>query len=128
MLSRAFSIVISSWLPCLALILPLGTFHTVNALVAGTVATVLAGFAMSHDRARYGAAIVGAWVAFTPFVYGRSTFTETVLAVSWGVVMFVHLIGPFAQEPQVSFVRPATQPRDGKPYDQTDEHDLPLAA
>jgi hypothetical protein len=123
MVSRAVSIIVSSWLPCLALILPLGTFHTINALVAGTLATVLAAFSMSHDRARYGAAILGAWVAFTPFIH-RSELVEIVLAVSWGVAMFVHLIGPFAQAPQVSFVPAATRPHDGP----TEEHELPLAA
>jgi hypothetical protein len=124
MLSRAVSIIVSSWLPCLALMLPLSTFHTVNFLVAGTLATILAGFAMSHDRARYGAALVGAWVAFTPFIH-RSELIEIVVAVSWGVAMFVHLIGPFSAAPQVTFVKPA-----GKPHDapRSEEETLPLAA
>jgi hypothetical protein len=106
MLSRAFAIIVSSWLLCFALILPLGHFHTVNALVAGGLATVLAALSMVDDRARIGASIVGAWVAFTPFIV-RSTFIEIVLAVCWGVAMFVHLIGPFSEAPRVTWVRVA---------------------
>lgn len=113
MLSRAFAIVVSSWLPAFALILPLGRFHMLNALIAGSVATVLAGFAMSHEKARVGAALVGAWVAFTPFIV-HSTLLEIVMATCWGVAMFAHLIGPFSQAPAVTFVRPAP-PRTAKP-------------
>ena len=38
MLSRALAIVISTWLPCLAVILPLSPFHKINGLVSGIVA------------------------------------------------------------------------------------------
>ena len=124
MLSRSLAIIVSSWLPCFALILPLGRFHTVNALVAGTVATVLSALAMSNDKARVGASIVGAWVAFTPFIV-QSTLIEIVMTTCWGVAMFVHLIGPFSQAPSVSFVRAMTPPAK-RPYEP--ERALPKAA
>ena len=101
MLSRALAIVISTWLPCLGLILPLSPFHKANALIAGVVASVLVAFSMVSDRARVGAALIGAWVAFAPFAI-RSTLTEFVLAGCWGVTMFVSLIGPFSQEPSIA--------------------------
>jgi hypothetical protein len=124
MLSRSLAIIVSSWLPCFALILPLGRFHTINALVAGTVATVLSALALSNDRARSAAAIVGAWVAFTPFIV-QSSFLEIVIATCWGVPLFVHMIGPFSQAPTVSFVRALPPP---KKKEQLVERVLPVAA
>ena len=55
-------------------------------------------------RARIGMAIVGAWVALSVFIF-RSTLIEQVLAVSWGVATFVHLIGPFSDSPRVTVSR-----------------------
>lgn len=104
--SRSFGILIAPWLPCLALMLPLSPFHTANAIVAGLLATALAAFSLASDRARLGASLVGVWVAFTPMVV-RSTLTEIVVSVSWGVTMFVCLSGPFSQSPQVTRTRAA---------------------
>jgi hypothetical protein len=104
MLSRSLGIIIASWLPCLALMLPLSPFHTANALAAGVAATVLAALSLADDRARVGAAVIGAWVAFAPFVF-RSSLTEIVLSVCWGVTMFVTLGGPLSQEAVVTRVR-----------------------
>jgi hypothetical protein len=59
MLSRSLGILIATWLPCLALMLPLSPFHTVNAIIAGLVASVLAAFSLAYERARVGAAIIG---------------------------------------------------------------------
>jgi hypothetical protein len=109
MLSRSIGILIASWLPCLALMLPLSRFHTVNALVAGSVATVLAALSFIDDRARLGAAVVGVWVVFTPFVF-RSTLLEMVIASCWGVTMFVSLMGPFCQPHAVTRVPSALKP------------------
>src|SRR5262245_47042583 len=103
MLSRSIAIVLGTWFPMLAVILPLGPVHTVNAIVAGTIATLLSFAALSDDRARIGAAVVGGWVALSPFIL-PATLLEKVLTVSWGVTMFVCMIGPFAQSPRVSFV------------------------
>jgi hypothetical protein len=99
MLSRVLGLFIATWLPTLALILPMGRFHQANALAAGLAASVLAAFSLVSDRARVGAALIGAWVAFTPFVF-RSTLMELTLAVSWGVTMFASLTGPFSQTPE----------------------------
>jgi hypothetical protein len=117
MLSRSLGIIIASWLPCLALMLPLSPFHTANAIVAGVAATVLAALSFADDRARIGAAVIGAWVAFTPFVF-RSSLTEIVVSVCWGVTMFVGLGGPFSQEASVTWVRVLTTPREENIDDQ----------
>jgi hypothetical protein len=103
MLSRSIAILIGTWFPMLAVILPLGPFHTVNAIAAGTIATLLSLAALSDDRARIGAAVVGAWVALSPFIL-PATLLEKVLTVSWGVTMFVCMIGPFSDSPRVSLV------------------------
>jgi len=55
----------------------------------------------------FGTAIVGAWVALSPFIFS-ATLIEKVVTVSWGVAVFVHLIGPFADPVQVSVTRPLT--------------------
>src|SRR5262249_20083555 len=91
MLSRMLAIVISSWLPVMALILPMSAVHRASALVSGIVATVLAAFSLVDNRARYGAALVGAWVAVSPFLILGSTLLEKVVTVSWGVTMFTWL-------------------------------------
>ena len=124
MLSRSIGIIIVTWLPCLALMLPLSPFHTANFIVSGLLATALAMFSMASDRARLGAAVIGAWVAFTPFVF-RSTLTELVVAVCWGVTMFVSIGGPFSESPAVTR-GPAVQ-RPSAPAE-TREHDLRVAA
>ncbi|HVR01933.1 MAG TPA: hypothetical protein VMT47_07370 [Polyangia bacterium] len=101
MLSRSIGIIIATWLPCLALMLPISPLHTANFIVSGLVATALAMFSMGSDRARLGVAVIGAWVAFTPFVF-RSTFTELVVAVCWGVTMFATIGGPFSESHRVT--------------------------
>lgn len=103
MLSRSLSILLGTWLPMLAVILPLGPFHTANAIVAGIAATLLSFAALSDNRARIGVAIIGGWVALSPFIF-PSTLVEKVLTVSWGVVTFAHMIGPFADPPRVTVV------------------------
>jgi len=101
MLSRSFSILLGTWLPMLAAILPIGQVHLANAIIFGTIATLLSLAALSDNRARIGMAIVGAWVALSPFIFS-STLIEEVLPVSWGVLTFVHLIGPFSDAPRVT--------------------------
>jgi hypothetical protein len=103
MFSRSVAILIGAWLPMLAGILPLSTFHMVNAIVAGVAATLLSFAALSDNRARVATAVVGAWVALTPFIFD-STILEKVLTVSWGVTMFAHMIGPFSDSPRVHTV------------------------
>jgi len=98
MVSRCIAILISAWFPTLAVILPLGPTHTTHAVVAGILATVLSFGSLSDNRLRIPTAVVGAWVALSPFVIS-STLLEKVLAVSWGMTMFVCMIGPFSAEP-----------------------------
>ena len=99
MFSRSVGILIGAWLPMLAVTLPIGPVHTANALIAGILATVLSLAALADDRARIGTAVVGAWVALSPFIF-TSTLLEEVLTVSWGVTIFVCMIGPFSAAPQ----------------------------
>ncbi len=121
MLTRSLAILLAPWLPLGALMLPLSTAHRIDGLVAGTLGTVLSAFALSNDRARLGGAAVGAWVALTALVF-PSTLVESMLALSWGVLMFAWLAGPFSARPQtIRWAAPARAPESG------DGH-LPLAA
>jgi hypothetical protein len=98
MFSRSVAILIGAWLPMLAGILPLGPTHTANAIVAGTLATLFSLASLSDNRFRTATAVVGAWVALSPFLFD-STLVEKVLTVSWGVTMFTCMIGPFSDKP-----------------------------
>jgi hypothetical protein len=111
MLSRSIAIMFASFLPTAALILPLSSAHRINALIAGTLATVLAGFSLAYDRARMGAVLIGGWVALTPFIF-PSTLLEQIVTVCWGTMMFVSLAGPFSQAPRRTWIA-ATQPAKG---------------
>lgn len=104
MFSRSLGILIGAWLPMLAAMLPIGPVHTANAMIAGVLATVLSLAALADDRARVGTAVVGAWVALSPFIF-TSTLIEEVLTVSWGVTIFVCMIGPFSAAPRVELAR-----------------------
>ena len=98
MFSRCVAILIGAWLPMLAGILPLGPTHTTNAIVAGTLAALFSLASLSDNRFRIATAVVGAWVALAPFVFD-STLVEKVLTVSWGMTMFICMIGPFSDKP-----------------------------
>jgi hypothetical protein len=98
MFSRCVAILIGTWLPMLAVILPLGPIHTANAIIAGVLATALSLASLSDNRFRVATAVVGAWVALTPFVFS-STLLEKVLTVTWGTIIFVCMIGPFSDKP-----------------------------
>jgi hypothetical protein len=104
MLSRSIGILIGVWLPMLAVTLPIGPVHTANALIAGILATLLSLAALADDRARIATAVVGAWVALSPFIF-TSTLIEEVLTVSWGVTIFLTMIGPFSDAPRVEIAR-----------------------
>ncbi len=109
MLSRSIGILIGAWLPMLAVSLPIGPVHTANALIAGILATVLSLAALADDRARIATAVVGAWVALSPFIF-KSTLIEEVLTVSWGMAIFLCMIGPFSETPRVEIAgAPATR-------------------
>ena len=122
MLSRFLAILIAPCLPLAALIFPMSTAHHVSALGAGTLATVLAAFAFSNDRARFGAAAVAAWVALTALLF-PSTLLEEAIALSWGVTMFACLAGPLSARPVVTRTAAATP----APLGREDEHRLMAA-
>jgi hypothetical protein len=84
--------------------LPLSTPHMVNLMAAGILATLLSFGSLIDNRFRYGVALIGGWVALSPFVMW-STLIEGVVAVSSGVAMFVFMMGPFSEAPRVSFSR-----------------------
>ena len=96
MFARSLAVLISSWLPCAALILPFGRAHTLNALIAGTLAVVLSGFSLSSTRIGNLVSVIGVWVALTGFIF-PSTLLEEVVVVSWGVVMFICMFAPFRE-------------------------------
>jgi hypothetical protein len=101
MFSRSLALLISPWLPCAALILPFGHAHTVNALVAGTLAVALSGFSLSSRRAGSLVSAIGIWVALTGFIF-PSTLLEEVVVVSWGAVMFICMFAPFREPGQAT--------------------------
>jgi len=96
MFSRSLALLISPWLPCAALILPFGPAHTVNALVAGTLAVALSGFSLSSRKIGSLVSVIGVWVALTGFIF-PSTLLEEVVVVSWGAVMFICMFAPFRE-------------------------------
>jgi hypothetical protein len=107
MFTRSLAILISPWLPCAALILPFGRAHTINALVAGTLAVVLSAFSLSSRRIGSLVSAIGVWVALTGYIF-PSTLLEEVVVVSWGVVMFICMFAPF-KEPE-SAIKDAAVP------------------
>jgi hypothetical protein len=124
MLSRCLAILFAPLLAFAPLVLPIGSLHAIDAVVAGTLATLLSMLSLTFDRARVGTAILGGWVALTAFIF-PSTLLEEVVTVSWGVSMFALMVGPFSQAPRVSWTlaTPASAPVLAPV-----ETDLPLAA
>jgi hypothetical protein len=122
MLTRCLGILLAPCLFVAALIFPMGTAHRASALVCGILATVLSGFALASDRARSGAAMVGGWVALSALIF-PSTLLDSTIALSWGVLMFSWLAGPFSVRPTViRLAAPAPEPAATR-----DDH-LPLVA
>jgi hypothetical protein len=108
MFTRSLAILLAPWLPLAALIFPMGTTHRINDLVAGTLATILSAVALGSDRARIGAAVIGAWVALAALVL-PSTLLEVEIGLSWGTLMLAWMAGPFSAAPKV-FKEPAVAP------------------
>jgi hypothetical protein len=96
MFARSLAILVSTWLPCAALILPFGRTHTVNALIAGTLAVALSGFSLISRKVGTLVSVIGVWVALTGFIF-PSTLLEEEVVVSWGVVMFICMFAPFRE-------------------------------
>jgi len=128
MFSRALALMIVPALPFLPLMLPLGPAHSLNAVIAGSVAFALALFSLADDRARFGVAAVGGWVALSAFIF-QSTMLEEIVAVSWGVTTFALIAGPFSARPTF-FKTPVARPIEPPAADQDlrPAQDLPLAA
>ncbi len=125
MFPRSLAVLLSPWLPCAALILPFGRAHTVNALVAGTLAIVLSGFSLTSRRAGSLVSAIGVWVALTGFIF-QSTLVEEVVMVSWGAVMFICMFAPF-HEP-LPATATATVPVANRPVPVPTSGREPLAA
>ena len=125
MLSRPLAILLASTLPTAAAIVPMGPAHTANAVIAGTLATILAAVSLASDRARIATAVLGFWVALSPFIFW-STLAEEVVTVSWGVLMFSWMIGPFSAPFEVTRVVPVPAAAPGAAAAPAPE--LPLAA
>jgi hypothetical protein len=125
MFSRSLAILVASFLPALAMILPVSNPVLVNAMTAGIAGTILAALSLGNDRARYAAAILGAWTATLPFLF-MSTLLEKELCVSWGVLMFAHLIGPFSEPHVVTVTRAVPTPGPSELPEQP--YELPRAA
>lgn len=122
MLARCVALLFIPVLPFVPLMAPLSRAHATNAIVSGIIAAALACFSLVDNRARTAVALVGGWVAFSPFVF-RTTLLEQVIAVSWGVGTFVFMAGPFSDPPRSIFV--AASPSQTRASE--DQH-LPLAA
>jgi len=125
MLARCLALLFIPTLPFIPLMADFGPAATANDLLAGGVAGVLALFSLVNRRAQVALALVGAWVAFSPFLF-RMSLLEEAVAVVWGVSTFVLTMGPFS-DPHRVFVTaaaaPATPQRESAP-----ERHLPIAA
>jgi len=84
-------------------VVPMGPAHTANAFIAGALALLFALGALADERARLGLALVGGWVALSPFIFW-STLAEQVVTVSWGVTTFVAAVGPLSEQQVTRFV------------------------
>ena len=124
MFLRCLALLFVPILPFVPLMAPLSRAHAMNAIISGIIAGALAGFSLVDNRARTAVALVGAWVAFSPFVF-RATLLEQVVAVCWGVSTFVFMVGPFSDRPRSIFV-PASSSRPRRRANDDDQ--LPLAA
>jgi hypothetical protein len=100
---------VSSFLPTLAAILPMSSFHLANAMVVGILVTALAALSEVDDRASYAAAALSAWVGLVP-LFVDSTLIEMTLAGLWSVAMVTMLIGPFSGSHAVTWEKPAVAP------------------
>ncbi len=124
MLGRCLALLFIPMLPCVPLIAPLSRAHATSAIVAGIIASACAAFSLVDNRARVAAAVVGGWVALSPFIF-RATLLEEAIAVCWGVSTFVLMVGPFSDRPRSIIV--VASPAQARP-EAVDDRQLPLAA
>ena len=125
MLARCLALLFIPILPFVPLMADFGPAATASDVLAGSLASALALFALVNQRARVALAVVGGWVAFSPFVLQMSLLEEAV-AVAWGVSTFTLMVGPFSDPPRV-IVEAASSP--ANPQRETDrDQQLPIAA
>jgi hypothetical protein len=103
MLSRIVGLLMVAFLFTAPFVVPMGPAHTANAFIAGSLALLFALGALADERARLGLALVGGWVALSPFLFW-STLAEQVVTVSWGVSTFVLAMGPLSEVRVTRFV------------------------
>lgn len=99
MFARCIAIMFSSWLPLVGLALSFDPVHRINVIVSGIVAILFSFGALSSERFRIAAALVGGWVALSSIVLW-SSHLEAFVTVTWGVMMFFGMVGPFSAEVQ----------------------------
>lgn len=124
MFGRCLALLFIPVLPWVPLMAPLSRVHAANAIIAGIIATACAAFSLVDNRARVAAAVVGGWVALSPFIFPATLLVEWI-AVSWGVCTFLLMVGPFSDRPRSIFV--AASPARSRPK-ANDDHQVPLAA
>jgi hypothetical protein len=103
MLSRIVGLLMVAFLFTAPFVFPMGSAHAANAYIAGSLALLCGLAALADERARLGLALVGGWVALSPFIFW-STLTEQVVTVSWGVSTFVLAMGPLSEQRVTRFV------------------------
>jgi hypothetical protein len=124
MLGRCLALLFIPVLPWVPLMAPFGRVQAANAIIAGIIAIVCAAFSLVDYRARVAAAVVGGWVALSPFIF-RATLLEEWILVTWGVCTFVLMVGPFSDRPRSVLV--AALPARPQPK-ADDDHKVSLAA
>jgi hypothetical protein len=125
MFVRCLALLFIPILPFVPLMADFGPAATASDVIAGSLASALALFSLVNRRARVAVALVGGWVAFSPFVL-RMSFFEEVVAVAWGVSTFALMVGPFSDTPRViieAAAAPVTPQRES-----ARERHLPIAA
>ncbi len=124
MLGRSLALLFIPVLPFVPLMAPFGRANAASAIIAGIIATACAAFSLVDQRARIATAVVGGWVALSPFIF-PGTLLEEWIAVTWGVSTFVLMVGPFSDRPRSFFVAASAARPQAK---SNDDHQLPLAA
>ena len=108
MIARSLAILIASALPSSALTVPMTSPLAENALVAGSMVTLLAALGLGNNVARRAAVAVTLWIGLSVFLFDARMLDFAVI-VPWTVATLVSLAGPFSAPPQ-SVILPAVTP------------------
>jgi hypothetical protein len=108
MISRSIAILIASTLPGTALIFPMTHPLAINALVVGSLVTLLAALSLGSNAARLGAVALTLWVGLSAFLFHAHAL-DFAIVVPWTVATMVSLAGPFSAAPSIVML-PALKP------------------